>query len=234
MRRDIRVFVLFLVCLLFVVFLLKRKLSPAPPKGTLKMNYDEYKEICRAGDLILNNNQNIVTTTFGGSFWNHVAIVYVDPDSGVKYAWEICNPAGALAFINARGKSGTRLTPLRRYVERSKGPVAIRLLTGPPVDQTHFRDLVREKWNIPFAYDFVAQGINRFFEGFFVIPIETRTVDSPRYCAELCAETYTSLGVFQNDGDIQPRTVVPRDFAADTEHLPLSRDYTFSHEIILK
>lgn len=178
---------------------------------------------------------NVVTSTFGGSYWNHAAVVFECPHTGVQYAWDVCLPhLGFAGFAGARHHKGTRLRPVERYIEKWKGPIAVRRLEGgPDLDKATFLRFVEQRWNTGFAFDFVAQGANRTFHTLFSIPITARTSQTPRYCAELAAETYQHMGVldkrFQSSCEI-----VPRDFAEVTENLRFVGDYRFGPELILE
>lgn len=193
----------------------------------------------RAGDLILSSNENFLTCTLGGSYWNHVAIVYEEPETRVLYVWEVCNPpVGWVAFASTREHRSTRLSPLYRFFERNSrkrvGSIGYRPLQGPPVDAKQFSDFIKRRWGQAFAYDYIAQGANRFFGAFGTVPVESRTVNGPRYCAELAAETYEHLGVLNfSDSPFTPHETVPSDFCAATERIPLSREYSFGQEVFL-
>lgn len=191
----------------------------------------------RGGDLLLTSNENMLTCTLGGSYWNHIAVVYQEPETGLLYAWEVCNPpVGWSAFVGTRAHRSTRLSPLARFFERwsRRGGVAYRPLVGPPVDAHKFSDFVRSRWGQGFAYDYIAQGANRFFGVFGTVPVEARTTQSPRYCAELAAETYEALGVLDfKDSAYTPHQTVPKDFSQAEDNVPMAATYRFGPETYL-
>lgn len=226
--NAIVIFVLFIVMAVIV----KYSKSTSVPKSKYKMNIGDLQ--FHAGDLLLTHRRNPLMTSFGGSFWTHIAIVYEDPYSGVLYAWDILMPQSRslTGFLETPTRC-TRLITLERFIERWKGTVALRKLEAKTsIDNYRFSDFIKSHWNSGFAYDFITHGGNRFFEYLFNIPVQVRTEESPRYCAELAAETYKHLGVFQSYPN--NTSFIPRDFSEFTEKLPLNTKlYKFGPEIIV-
>jgi hypothetical protein len=170
--------------------------------------------------------------------WGHVGVVYQDPISKLMYVWETQIPVEGTwwTLTNSLKSKGTRLTPLYRYLARCAKPLCVRPISSP-VDCHRFADFVQRKWDEPFEFSFVASGANRVFADMFNVPMPRRRKRSGRYCAELIAETYAYLGVFDFgnciDKTLQPDTMIPRDYSQHAQRLPLAPGWTFGEETLL-
>lgn len=191
----------------------------------------------KAGDILLNQT-SLFTRILPGSTWSHVAMVYQDPWNEMLYVWETAIPVqGPWHTLTTSLKSrATRLTPLFRYLARVKKPVCVRALSKP-VDAIKFSQFVRQKWDQPFGFDFLANGGNRVFQDLVGLPSLPRTDKSARFCAELIAETFAHLGVFDfkncTDPHVRSDHIIPKDYSEQDEHLPLTPGHTFGPEILL-
>lgn len=213
----------------FLAFLVVRITWHRKPDCSVACRWDGYA--FSGGDLLLTSS-NMLMQSFGGSVWGHIAIVYEEPHTGVLYSWDVRTPTvGALGFFGTRKYPATRISPLLRFLERWKGPVAVRKLQGKrPIDPVVFRDFIMARKDQPFAFDFVAQGVNRLM--FFNVPLQARTENGPKFCAEMAAETYQHLGVFKFNTR-GSHEVTPRDFSERSERLPCVNGYSFGRECLL-
>jgi len=191
----------------------------------------------KAGDLLLCSS-SILTRFFAHSVWGHVGIVYRDPQTSLLYVWETQIPVQGTwwTFTNSLKSKATRLTPLYRYLKRCPKPLCVRPI-NQEVDVDRFCEFVKKKWDQPFAFDFLVNGANRVFMDVVNVPVLTRTKRSARYCAELVAETFAYLGVFDFkssvDEGVRPNTIIPRDFGQEHQRLPLVNGWSFGDEVLL-
>lgn len=164
----------------------------------------------KTGDVVLNNNLNQVTAFFGGSHWNHIGVVYVYND--VVYVLDMCDHRA----------NGIRMTPIKEYIRRAKGNVAVRQLKGPTLDGIKLESYVKSMWNTTFARDFVFVGVSRFLDGMIKLPVES-TKRYGKYCAEFITDLYKHMGVVVSD--TESSTLLPKDYADDL--IITTPQYTF-------
>lgn len=227
-----------LVCCLLTVFLIwfTERLNKA---GAVTCQYRVHPRrfAFKAGDVLLCST-SLFNRLFVQSTWGHVALVYRDPWNDMLCVWEIQIPVEGSwrAHTTSLKSQATRLTPLYRYLDRCPKPVCVRSISKE-VNVMAFHDFIKTKWEQPFGFEFFANAGSRIFMDIVGIPVLPRKKKSGRYCAEMVAETLSHLGVldFQSslDSHVKPSRILPRDFAKNTERLPLTAGYEYGDEILL-
>ena len=193
-----------------------------------------YTHTYRSGDVLLFNGLGArgtfganLTRALAGSTYTHIGMVYVHPETGRPYVWEM-------------HLSGSRLMPLFAKMHNYRGHAAVRTLQPKisPEQQKRFDEFVRSRWGNAYSYAFIPHGYNRLFS-FLPVPIATDTTkrQSAYYCCDLVADTLRYIGVldFQpHDNADNPSALTPRDFTVRRQNLPLHSKFTYGPEIRLE
>ncbi|AGO83863.1 hypothetical protein psal_cds_278 [Pandoravirus salinus] len=209
----------------------------------------------RTGDLVLTSNRNgrdgrgprslvdwpVVIKWITGSAFNHVAVVYVEPDTRQVLFWEI-------------NGNGTRLATVRDLTSgRPDHDIFVRSLSTP-VDDALFERAMAAQWEHEFNF-FVPAAVAARLLGqprrdFYALSLLDRKAAPQgtvrphdpvpkRTCAHMVAELYHLVGVLDYAGGrrgVDPAAVCAGDFAKptiDRRVLPLAADYRFGPPVRL-
>lgn len=223
------------VMALLVLWIGNRCLLLWPLEGRRSARLHEYT--FETGDLLLFSGAGLfgplgaaALKLLGGSPYTHVGAVYRDPSSSHLYVWEM-----RAGLDNGGEGAGARLSSLYAALSDYAGQVVVRPV-GRRIDVRMFERFVRERWGQGYAYSFYLNGYERCFEHHPPLaPTPRRTAGSPRFCADLIAETYEALGVLRYDGwPVPASSALPRDFAQASERLPYAPGWRFGDEIVLR
>nr|UDO47793.1 hypothetical protein [Pandoravirus massiliensis] len=226
-----------------------RRYVRAAPAVDLSCAIDESP--LRTGDLIITSNHNgrhgqpladwsVPIKWITGSRFNHVAVVYVEPDTRQVLFWEI-------------NGSGTRLATVRDLTcGRPRHDIFVRRVS-PPVDTAVFERAMAAQWEHEFNFFAPAAVAGRVIgcrqhRDFYVRSLLSRRravcangqsdrvqrgAVHRRTCAHMVAELYHLVGVLDYDHGrrgIDPAALCAGDFAEaepDPSILPMARGYRF-------
>lgn len=199
------------------------------PWYSRKYNFWDYG--FKTGDLILTC---IKTKSFSSMFsvsafiklftnspYHHTAVVYVQPETGQVFFWEM-------------NGGGTRLATVADMVDKKIDQfIAVRSL-NKSIDIRLFEDIIKQQWNYTFNMDICLSWYHRFICPY--VPV-TFLRGLPwgggrqTTCAHMTTEMYSALGVldFSSTG-VDPSSIFATDYAReqiDKKIIPLTNGYEF-------
>ena len=214
----------------------------------------------RTGDLLLCRSDGALASRLprllGDCPFTHVAVVFVEPATGHRYAWDICdqNPRRASA-----PRTDLYLHPIREFVggHYASGTVYVRYLDlaagvpagSPPVRRAEaqardedFREFMRQHWD---DHRFLGPAnypnLQRRFLGSIPVglpPPPTRAAGSDLMCVDLVRLTLEAIGVARPRADHEPMLATidfcSRDIAGPDALLELNERYAYGPEVLLR
>jgi hypothetical protein len=190
----------------------------------------------KTGDLVITcvktSGRSLLSTSalikfFTNSPYHHVAIVYVEPDTGQVFFWEM-------------NGGGTRLaTVLDMVAGRHDQFIAVRSL-NKPVDTALFERVLQTQWNYMFNMDICLAWYHRYMCPWIPVPFLKGLPwgnDKQRTCAHMTTEMYNALGVldFESTG-VDPSAIFATDYATeqiDRRIIPLANGFEFGPVTLL-
>ena len=168
----------------------------------------------KTGDLILTSTEyskGLVTIMSNlnkvacASLYNHVGIVYVDPQTYQPYIWEIVG-GGVVRLLPIHD------IPKETYPQR----YFIRSLCNSTTSDTKMAQIIRYQWKFIMNYNVEQSWFARFVPGIDFGNSISWYNDQLRFCSHFVAECYEMLGVmaFKETG-VSAREIFPNDFIAD-------------------
>jgi hypothetical protein len=196
----------------------------------LTCRFEQFFDECalQTGDLLLWSYMFHLRTDVEklvcGSQYTHVSIVFVDK-GGTPYAWETV------------GSSGNRLVRLEAELADPRYRCAVRRISRPLCPR-RFEVFARMALGQAYSFGF-WRGVLFKWAPYLTVPVPAKKhAQAPRFCSELAAFTYESMGVM--DFALSGRThavMLPGDFSESGETcrpLPLVDGHVFGPEVRLK
>lgn len=178
----------------------------------------------KTGDLLLFSTSSLKHDAMKfilGSAYIHVGIAFVDR-AGQHFVFEVC----------ANGR-GNQMNWLYKRLTLGNERCIIR-----PINKTlnaeKFERVVFRLFGKPYSYEVMAPVLTTWIKH-MLLPVQQREgIDRARVCAELVADVYEMMGVFDFRLCSQSSsTLTPQDFSYKHENLPLISGYSFGEEYIL-
>lgn len=153
----------------------------------------------------------------------HVGMVFVDK-SGVPFTWESLY-------------TGHSVVPLLPCLTRrtAKGHVCMLRKITRPLDSKLFEQFIRDNLNKPYSFTAWRAILRRVFKVLNVPAGFSDVEGEARYCSQLVAETFESLGVLDFRNCVKPASLIlPADFSEEvTQELPWVAPYSLGPPIRL-
>ncbi len=176
-------------------------------------NYNELRNDLKTGDIILFSGKGGISAgiKFGTlSKWSHVGMILKLEEYDFVTIWESTTLSDITNLDTNKPKKGVQLVPLSSRVNKYKGDIAVRQLTGVQLTPDNIKDLMdfRRKISDRDYEQDTVELIKAAYDG----PFGHNEEDlSSLFCSELVAEAYQCLRLL---GEGKPSNeYTPADFS---------------------
>ena len=176
------------------------------------MNYMQYRELARTGDIVLFSGKGRISETikwFSGSEWSHVGLVVRDYDDVLL--WESTTLATVADLDSGMPRKGVQIVPLSARLESYDGDVAVRrAVQSLSVEQRCDLAVLRAAYKGRPYEESLCELASAAYDGPF--GENTRDVSS-LFCSELVAEAFIKFGWLPPQSKKPSNEYTPGDFA---------------------